>query len=648
VRAEAFSLPKSRIVSAMAAALMLWGQLSCLAPISAKAAGGPAATTVTTPLGRIPKTAKKPIESFQEQTDPDGQSAPLATPTGTSKTSLIEQADLAVFQGDFDRALQIYRYCQRLNPGDAAALLGEARLLVTLDRRDQAKAKLEQSLRLADTAAAHSLSGILAEDEGNSDAARKHFERALKIDAKDTTALARLADLFFQAGQSDDGDRLCQRLLIINPNNIHARLNLAAHLLSAGNTAAAKSLVEAGLKINYGNPQLNLLAGELALSSGRLRQAEEHFKKARDGDPHDSEAFRQLAIVSGAQKNWGGAADYIHSCLELDGGSPDAQLISAWATLENGDALEAKRLLQMLSESFADQPDIHNLHGIVLAELKKYEEAGSEFDKSIKLSADASLPARLNQAENWLWKGDLDKAAETAAALADEFPHTPQVVALAAYLNARDDHVVAAEKLARQDLVAKEPFARAALAHVLRKKGDVGAAVSEMQKAVELSSASSFFLLELASFYMDGKQFDQAVETAQQALQVAPSNGTAKEILGLALAGSKNYHGAALLLKECVGRNPKNLELKLKLSEVLVNKGDLDDAERQLKSAQRLAPDDPRPLILLARVLSFQGRHQEALQLAREAKLKYPQNAEVAGLANEISTASKHDKRQPN
>lgn len=82
---------------------------------------------------------------------------------------------------------------------------------------------------------------------------------------------------------------------------------------------------------------------------------------------------------------------------------------------------------------------------------------------------------------------------------------------------------------------------------------------------------------------------------------------------------------------------------RIRLAELHLNLGQLDDAEEQLRSLKTSMPDDGRVLFRMAQLLYRRGKLHEALSLATSAHDSAPQQRQVAELVRQLRRATGKD-----
>lgn len=96
-------------------------------------------------------------------------------------------------------------------------------------------------------------------------------------------------------------------------------------------------------------------------------------------------------------------------------------------------------------------------------------------------------------------------------------------------------------------------------------------------------------LLRLARQQLGAKDYDAATATARHLLNVEPGQGNAFAVIALAAAGRGDADAQALT-GIALRRAPRNLDIRTQAMVAALQKGDLDEAVRQLDAMLRLSP----------------------------------------------------------
>jgi tetratricopeptide (TPR) repeat protein len=180
-----------------------------------------------------------------------GHHASLPAPGSEKYEQYVEAFDVGIAALDAD-VPQIAG--ERLNkaidlvPGEPAAWANRGLLEIRDGRLDEALHDLHEAERLApENAAIQQLLGLAEQRRGQLAAAAEHFQTAIKLEPKNVMALYRLAVVVDQQ-QGPDSDaeyqRLTDRILAVQPNNLFILQSKLRVALRRGDRAAARDTVE--------------------------------------------------------------------------------------------------------------------------------------------------------------------------------------------------------------------------------------------------------------------------------------------------------------------------------------------------------------------------------------------------------------------
>jgi tetratricopeptide (TPR) repeat protein len=115
---------------------------------------------------------------------------------------------------------------------------------------------------------------------------------------------------------------------------------------------------------------------------------------------------------------------------------------------------------------------------------------------------------------------------------------------------------------------------------------------------------------------------DKAIEEFKRALVKNPKVSQAHYFMGLAYLDrdeDKGWDEAAAQQREEIKNNPNDFRAHYELGNIALKQHNAEEAERELKRASELAPDNPDPLIYLGEIYAGQNRPVEAEAAMRRA-----------------------------
>ncbi len=146
-------------------------------------------------------------------------------------------------------------------------------------------------------------------------------------------------------------------------------------------------------------PKIQMLAsadplkeGYVALSEGRLADAEAKYLDALAQHPHEKDALLGLAVIAQRQKQTERALDYFQQVLSEDPNNVLAAT-SLFVLSEQADPVAAEGRLKQLLEIKPSSPEPHYALGNVLARQKRWGEAQQSFFRAYSLKPDNALYA---------------------------------------------------------------------------------------------------------------------------------------------------------------------------------------------------------------------------------------------------------------
>jgi Tfp pilus assembly protein PilF len=162
-------------------------------------------------------------------------------------------------------------------------------------------------------------------------------------------------------------------------------------------------------------------------------------------------------------------------------------------------------------------------------------------------------------------------------------------------------------------------------------QGKPDQAIANYRRAIDLGSRDPQATKQLLLLLSQAQRFD---EVEQLLLRMQKQFGTTDEIVRYYVAHSYNRHDfkkAEFLIKQVVASNSTNYRDHLWMGQILSTTGQSpEDAEKALRRAVELAPQQPETWINLARHLIGIGKHQAAkVEIDKAAKALPPEKKEL-------------------
>jgi tetratricopeptide (TPR) repeat protein len=176
------------------------------------------------------------------------------------------------------------------------------------------------------------------------------------------------------------------------PGDFSANFNLGDLMMNQNNPGAAIPCFRLAA---MADPSSAIAAGELGnalFANGDIADAEQQFKHALELDPKYTDARYNLASVEANDEEWPAAARNYQQILASNPDHKNARLHLGEVLFLWGDALaksgDTEQAVLRYRDSLAyrpDDPDLHAHLGTVLAGLKRWPEAKTEFESVLRI-----------------------------------------------------------------------------------------------------------------------------------------------------------------------------------------------------------------------------------------------------------------------
>jgi tetratricopeptide (TPR) repeat protein len=329
-----------------------------------------------------------------------------------------------------------------------------------------------------------------------------------------------------------DSVTLFTHALGVTRDNAFAHNNLGSALAAKADKADALAHYAEAVRLDPGRVlfQFNLAAA--LAHAGQSDAAVEHYLAAIRTDPSYAKAYNGLGAVLVAQHQLPAAVTNFSEAVRLDPEYGDA-----YNNLGNALSLGGKpeEALASFSEALRLDPSNGTIYldsGLALAKLGRMDEALARFADAVRLDS-SSAEARYELGRGLFSKGEFQAAAaELTEAVQLRPEHAPSQLYLGLVcmeLQSEEEGLKHLREAARLRPDWAEPLnAQAwllATSHDDRLR-DGAEAIRLAEKAVQLTgNRQPATLHTLAAAYAEGRRFDEAIATANKALELARQAG---------------------------------------------------------------------------------------------------------------------------
>ena len=494
----------------------------------------------------------------------------METAKQTKDPRLAKRAtEIAVKARNAREALQAVRLWHELAPQSAEAEKFLIGLLILENQWDEVKDQFASRLAAASVqerpALFYQYQQILASTK-NRDEAFSIMEEVVK--PYDTLPEAHVA-LAVSALMKNDPVRAkeeSQKALALKPDSEMAVLTLAQ--ASADTNEAVTELVRF-LKQYPASREVRISLARLFVGQKKYKEAQAEFERLLQAEPNDLMAIYSLGLLSIQQNDYASAENYLKRYLRT-------------ASSQNEEKREETQVLFLLSQLAEEQ----HLYDKALQWLSQID---------VNDEDEVSLTVSIRRAQLYAKKGNVNRMRKILAQLESENPYD------------------------KEKLLLTE-------AQIFREIKKPDEALNVLKKGLVQFPNSTSVLYDYALTAESLGRYTDMENSLNKIIGMDPYYQQAYNALGYSLADRNiRLEEAYGLIEKAMKLSPDDPFITDSLGWVLYRQGKLAEAEKQLRRALELRPEN-EIAIHLAEVLWVSGQQQEALSLFKQVKSREPKN----------------------
>ena len=519
---------------------------------------------------------------------------PKALSVSDSDITVLQfQARYYIARQDWENAEKVVRKIQSLNPSNEKYWTALADFYIIHNDIPRAKAELEriiqehqdhwESLRrlvevhlaLGDQEAAEQLNDSILKKNPEDALAHLSKGRLFLANRDSTNALLEFkkteeyhADLpelrfwyaqaYLQRGEVEQAKQSLAEALRLNPNFRLARLSLAELQNRTGAPDAAISNAQELLKRNRGDLKAYLLLTQSHMLKKEFAEAERILKAVVEEMPQNTEAHRQLGVLSLLNKNFVTARKEFEEAWSL---KPESELLLQHVVRTYLMDKQAEGASDFLQEQIEGRPRdaflYHQLAQVYLAQQKRAE-AVAALNQVLNLDPNA-VGSSLLLADIYVAENDPDRAVQIITEAMQRQPENQDLMLRAA---------VVYEKAQRWEEARKA-----------------------YQRVLQLDHTNAIAQNNLAWLLAErGGNIDVALKLAQQAKEKMVDDINVTNTIGWIYYKKSSYQMALNYLKECAEKSPENPVFQYHLGMTYFKLGRTAEAKETLQKSLKLNP----------------------------------------------------------
>lgn len=442
--------------------------------------------------------------------------------------------------------------------------------------------------------------------KGEADKASAAYREALKVAPGDPLATRHLALLLERDKQVDKARALYRAALEERPDNADLLLNMASFEERQGQAGAAKAAIEKAMKNSPDNLAPRLRLARIYLNTGQAAQALNVLKEVQDQsgrNPVFLELYGESLLALGETTH------ALHTFQDLVQASPkaaQAHYLLAKAQLAAGDRKAAKR---ELDQAVTLEPN-HLAANVSL----------------IRLTMLDKQPAAANRL-----LADLRKA----------YPNNPEVVGLEAWLALHQNRPKEAAAAFKEALRSGQNSRLALdLAQAQWETRDWKGTLATLREWLKTHPDDAAVRYQLGSYHLVLNQTKEARAAFNKVVEVVPEHGPALNNLAWVMRHDDPAK-AQQLAERALTVMPNDVAVMDTLGLILLERKDIERAQRTLRSALDRAPANPILAFHYAQALAQGGQRDEArnlLQKALASKQPFVERREAQAMLDKLGS----------
>ncbi|MCH9670366.1 MAG: PEP-CTERM system TPR-repeat protein PrsT [Gammaproteobacteria bacterium] len=454
--------------------------------------------------------------------------------------------------GDAGTAQTYYEKAVAINDDDSSAEMNLGRLHRRRGNIDEAQARY-QSVKADAAPGSEPYTGSsialaeIAEQKGDPELAREQYASVLEFDEGNVPAAIGLASLADGAGDTARGKALLELTRAKNPDALEPRLALIERYRRDEDWEMLLPVAEEAKALVPRDPGVLRILGEARARNGLLEEAVQIYERLTELAPDVGDAHYRLGSVLMLRREVSKARGKFERAVQLDSSHVAARLALGSVALFENDVQEARGHLRKAREGGGDihgsmvlEGDIQLVMGDTAEAIRSYKRAQSQL-------LSPAVVVKLHAAQRKI--GEEKQALETLEGWLAKHPNSIPILELAA---------------------------RAAL-----EQSDLEGASKHFEEILKIKPRHARTLNNLAWFYFDQGD-DRAMTFAQRAHRAEPTNSQYLFTIGWMTVTLGDVEVGLQYLRQAVRESPDDTNLRLRLSEALIEHERPVEARKQI------------------------------------------------------------------
>ncbi|MBT8446617.1 MAG: tetratricopeptide repeat protein, partial [Gammaproteobacteria bacterium] len=477
------------------------------------------------------------------------------------------------------------------------------------------------------------------------DAAQEKIDTILALEPDNPAGLALQAGASALNGDEDTAMELAQRSLSLAPGNIRASSLLAALHVKQKNSAAALEVLEAAIAVDPDSVELLNVKARVQIQQADRAGAQATLEQIIAKQPTELRHRELLARYLVSQDPAGAEAVLRKAVADLPEENRAKLLLIEYIANTSQDKDAALALVDQYIAQDEENYELYFAKGKIFEATRDWLGAEVTYDAIIERDelGPSGLTARTRKAISLLRQGDKDASRVQIEEVLAENPRDKEALKLRGSLALDEGDASAAIADFRSalrdnpdDIALIRLLARA---HAIN--GEKELALDVLRQGVDRSPRSRELRVDLAQYYSGEGDVEAAGQQLMALSELAPGDIPTLKALYKLRTFQKDYDGALQVAEQIKSTNPDNPEGFYLAGLVHQANRDLLESIREFESALALEPNGVQPLSQLIKSHLALDQQDIARRRLEEAIELNPENYVAYNLLGEIQLAGK-------
>jgi tetratricopeptide (TPR) repeat protein len=379
------------------------------------------------------------------------------------------------------------------------------------------------------------------------------------------------------------------------------------------------------------DPATMLALAKTLMIYGELDEAEQLYRQVIDHDKMQLAAYNELYKLYIAKRKVPEAESILKRAIAAHPSDYNLQTLLAAHYFSVNNRPEMTSVLNNLKSHFKDYPDAYKKAGDFYFRIGDADQAIRQYQEGISADSANKVDYQKRIIEVLIRQGKTAQAYEKDLEILKANPKDPEARGLkASFLLDKGDVDAAVSEL--QAVVTAKPdnfVARFNLGRAYFAKGDTEQARQQFETALKQKPDYMPARLALTQLALRRGEIDAALKMAQETLRINPTSGTATLLEAAAYLRKGQFDEARSLLDQILKNNPNQADTLLELGVLNINQKKFKEAEDAFRKAYSVDPSNIRGLRGVIEI-HFQQKHpDQAIKILQEEVQKQPQRPDL-------------------